>query len=208
MIRVVIADDHDLFLAGLCSILKEEEHIHISGIARNGSEVMKILSSNPCDVILLDVEMPHQDGLVTAFNILNEHQYTKVIMITMHYNTILIEKLISMGIQGYLLKNSTKHELLTAIVKIHDGGLYYSREVTEKLIKKLREPRQNSFQLTKREKEILDLISKGMTSAEICAHLFISHHTVDTHRKKLLTKSGTKNAIELVSWARRNDFIL
>jgi DNA-binding NarL/FixJ family response regulator len=139
MIRVVIADDHDLFLAGLCSILKEEEHIHLSGLARNGVEVMKILASNPCDVLLLDVDMPHQDGLVTALNVLTEHPHIKVIMVTIHYNMVLIEKLIAMGVHGYLIKNSSWNELLTAITKIHEGGLYYSKEVTEKLIKKFRE---------------------------------------------------------------------
>jgi len=208
MIKLLLADDHTMFLEGLTSILDAEPNMLITGKAFTGDEAIKAVEEQQPDIVLLDINMPGKDGIETSKWILKNHPETKILILSMYHKTVFIEKLIGLGVHGYLLKNSGKKELLTAINSIYSGEEYFGKEVTQKLVNKLKKKQWGEVPLTEREKEVLQLISEGMTTQEISETLFISTHTVETHRKNLLSKSGTNNVVRLINWGRENEYIV
>jgi len=208
MIKVVIADDHSLFSEGVDSILSHENTIQIVKQLSDGQQLISYLEENDCDVVLLDINMPHVDGIQCAEWIVKHKPSVKIIMLTMFNKMMMVDTLVSIGVHGYVLKNVSKNDLIDAIQKVHAGKKYYSPEVTEKLIENSRQKENKTFALTKREKEVLTHISEGLKTSEIADKLFLSKHTIDTHRKNLLSKAGVKNAVDLVNWGRDNEFII
>jgi DNA-binding NarL/FixJ family response regulator len=203
-IKIIIADDHTMFLQGIVSLLENEENITILGKAENGKAVFKIMENSIPDIILLDISMPEMDGIEVTKIIKQKYPAIKILIVSTHSNTQMIAKLIRMGADGYLLKNAEKQELLHAIQTIQNGETYFCKEVEEKKEDNNAKIKSETLQITElssREKEILVLISQEFTGNEIAEKTNISLNTVNTHRRNLLSKLNVKNTAGLVKYA-------
>lgn len=203
-IKIIIADDHTMFLQGIVSLLENEENITILGKAENGKAVFKIIENAIPDIILLDISMPEMDGIEVTKIIKQKYPSIKILIISTHSNIQMIAKLIRMGADGYLLKNAEKQELLHAINTIQKGKTYYCKEVEEKNEDNNSKIKSETLQITElsnREKEILVLIAQEFTGNEIAEKTFISLNTVNTHRRNLISKLNVKNTAGLVKYA-------
>jgi two-component system response regulator NreC len=215
MINVLIADDHQLFIDGLGSLLKNEPDIEIKGQALNGKEVIQALTYNRIDIVLLDINMPDTDVVEVTKQIRTKFPHTKIIILTMYHGTRYYTKLIKYGISGYLYKSAGKAEFLEAIHKASNGEMYIHKDLfTEATMHKkdlmpafdtnLSNPEQL---LTKREIEILKLIAREYSNNAIADQLFISTGTVDTHRKNIILKLGVKNTVGLIKYCIQNNLL-
>lgn len=207
-IRLFIADDHQMLLDGMKALLRDVEDIIVVGEASNGSDVLQYLEQHPVDVILMDISMPVMNGIETTSHIVHKYPNVRVIALTMHGERSFISRVLKAGAAGYVLKNTGKQDLLQAIRKVASGGTYISHEVASVMMEQFmpQAARRNgtgtaASELTKREEEILRLIAQEMTNNEIADRLFISMHTVETHRKNLIRKIGVKNTAGLVKYA-------
>ena len=207
MIRVLLADDHKMFLEGLYSILSHEEGFKILGQASDGVELMELLETNEPDVIVLDINMPRMDGVESASRIVKEYPKVKVLIVSMFKKSVMIERLVKIGVNGYILKDAGKKELLAAVRSVASGTDYFGTEVKEKIIESIQRKRNGKIELTEREIEILNNLALGLTTAEISQKLFISPHTVETHRKHLMGKASVSNVVQLINWGRENEWL-
>ena len=209
-IKVVIADDHHIVLDGLESLIKATDDIEVIGLGYNGHHILKIVELNQLDVdvAVLDIEMPVMDGLEAARKIKAEYPNIKVLILTMYNDESYIREIIAAGASGYILKNKGSNELVNAIRAIHKGEEYFSKSVTDTLIKSIQEERlgkkKNVSKLTEREKEVLELIGQGMTTKGISEELSIAATTVETHRRHLIDKLGVKNSKELMLYVAKH----
>jgi DNA-binding NarL/FixJ family response regulator len=205
MIKVIIADDHQMFIEGIKSLLGSERDIKVVGEALNGKAVLAELGRNKVDIVLLDINMPEMDGIETTKQIRQSYPDVKILMLTMYNNQEFIFGLMNAGASGYILKNTGKTELVEAIMAVQAGKTYYSKDVTETILanftKKPAEQKMDLAQLTEREKDVLKLIAQEYNTGEIAEKLFISTNTVETHRKNLLSKLHAKNIAGLVKFA-------
>ena len=213
MIKVIIADDHQIVVDGLVSILEDEQDINVVGTAITGNQVLSLLSSKEIDIAILDIEMPGITGSVLSEIIARDYPNIKVLILSMYKNTEIVERIISTGVKGYILKNRGSEELVKAIKYINQeyinqGQSYIGQEITDVVISALKNTKNKinkpKVVLTKREKEVLTLISRGMTSIEIGKKLFIAPSTVDTHRRNLIEKLDVKNSKELIIHVHEN----
>lgn len=203
-IKIIIADDHTMFLQGVVSLLENEENISVLGKASNGKAVLKILETAIPDIILLDISMPEMDGIEVTKFVKQKFPSIKILIVSTHSNTQMIARLIRMGVNGYLLKNAEKEELLLAINTIQKGESYFSEEVTQRNEENNVKIKSETLQITElsfREKEILILIAQEFTGNEIAEKTNISLNTVNTHRRNLLSKINVKNTAGLVKYA-------
>lgn len=209
MIKIAIADDHQMMIDGIKSLLKQEKNMTVIGEALNGEEMLKVIERKKADVVLMDVRMPVMDGMEATQLISQRFPDVKVLMLTMYNSREYIEKLIKSGAAGYILKNTGKQELITAIETVYRGEQYYSREVTERFMESFQKKKKVysdiPIELTGREKDVLKLIAQEFTTQEIADKLCISHHTVETHRKNLISKLNVRNTAGLVKYAIQND---
>ncbi len=203
MIRLLLADDHLLFLDGLGSLFADETDIAITGKATNGREVLRLLKEHKTDLVLLDVNMPVMDGLETTVQAKALYPDLKILILTMYNTHEFISNLVKAGADGYILKNTGKEELLKAVRQVVRGENYFSTAVTTTLVSGIRSTgtTEEEVPLSKREIEVLKLISQEFTTHEIADKLFLSAHTIDTHRKNLLSKLNVKNTAGLVRYA-------
>ncbi len=210
MIRIILADDHQIVLDGLKMLIHEEENIQLVGEAINGKEVISILEREPVDIAVLDVEMPVMNGIEASEIIQERFPDTKILILTMYNDQTFIRKLIEIGASGYILKNKGKEELVEAIKDIDNGKTYFGREVTNTLISGIQTVVKNKpkkeIPLTKREVDVVKLIADGMSTPQIADTLFIAHSTVETHRRNLIDKTGVPNSKALIKWAIRNGY--
>jgi DNA-binding NarL/FixJ family response regulator len=206
MINILLVDDHQIVIDGLHGLLEDDAEIGSLYEAQNGAETMRIANEEEIDLILLDIDLPDISGFDICKQLKSNESCPKIIALTMHGNAGYINKMIKTGVDGYLLKNTGRDELLLAIRTIMKGERYFSKEVTDSLIAGMhqeKKPKTSDFiqKLTRREKEILQLITEELTTDEIAAKLFISSTTVITHRKSLLRKLNAKNVAGLVKKA-------
>ena len=210
-IRVLLVDDHQIIIDGLQSLLISEVGIRVISNANNGREALELLRVLDVDVVLMDIDMPVMNGLDAAKIVKEKYSNTKVIILSMHSEKAMVKDLIELGVDGYLLKNTSKDELIGAIKKVSEGGRYFSTDVTLSLLEKENTNKLNTtnsgIKLTAREIEIIKLISEGYTNKEIGDQLFISHRTVDTHRTNLMKKIEVNNVAGIISYAIKNGFI-
>ncbi len=203
-IRVILVDDHAMFLEGLNALLAATDTIQIAGIALNGSEALTLLKKEKVDIVVTDISMPGLDGISLNAAIKKQFPQVKTLILSTYSDPDMIVKLTSHKANGYLLKNAEKEELLKAIHTIDAGENYFSKEVQEKYLKSVFAPEPehtNDPVLSKREKEILKYIAAEFTTPEIADKLCISQYTVNTHRKNLISKLGVKNVAGLVKYA-------
>lgn len=210
-VKVLLADDHQIIVDGLKSLLNNSEDIKVAGEANNGREALKIIENIEVDIVLMDIDMPVMNGIETLKEIRRRGLDVKVIILSMHNEAGMIKNLIALGADGYLLKSSPQEELLTALLKVAGGQQYFSTDVTLSLLNKPRvnnpETSQPTEQLTERETEILKFIAEGFSNKEIGTKLFISHRTVDTHRTNLMKKLNVSNIAGLISYAIKNGIV-
>jgi DNA-binding NarL/FixJ family response regulator len=206
MINILIIDDHPLVIDGIRTMLKDEGYLHIEGAVKSGREAMTFLEGDhPVDIILLDINLPDIDGLRLCEQIRAKNKDIKILGLTYINEAGIITQLIRKAANGDLLKNMEKDELIDAINKVMDGQLYLSRDANEKILQQLQAldlPKEKIPTLTRREKEILSLLGKGLTSHEIAQQLYLSTYTVDSHRRNMLQKFNVHNTQSLLNVVR------
>jgi DNA-binding NarL/FixJ family response regulator len=207
-IQILIVDDHQMFLDGVKTLLSKEKNLHVAAEANNGNEALNTLAKIPVDLVITDINMPVMSGTELTRQIKKNYPHVKVLVLTMYNDREIIHEIVMTEAEGYILKNSNKKELLDAINKITDHGTYYSNEVisimTEFYVSK-EKIRHKTQELSSREKEIISLICQELTTAEIAEKLFLSPLTVETHRKNILRKTGSKTIVGLIKFAIDNE---
>lgn len=212
MIKVFIADDHQVLIDGIKVILNEEQDINIVGEALDGETALIKMKKLDFDVALLDINLPKKDGIETCKALLKIKPEVKVIGLTMFNEGSFIKNMLKSGARGYILKHEGKEEMIKAIKSVYKGEEYLSQEVSKTLIQSMiagkGRPNSNFIpKLTRREREILALILEEHTTAEIAAKLFLSLSTIETHRKNLLSKFGVRNTAGLVRFTVENKLL-
>ena len=212
MIRVFITDDHEIYLEGLALLLNKQEGIEVTGTATSGKELLGCVQKGlEADVLLLDVYLPDMPEEEIVQQIRAAYPDLRIVYLTLLRGTRYVHKLAKYNIQGYILKNASLDELLVALRSVHDGGRYFSKEIhigdrDEDFRNTITiEDRQIDEILSRRELEVLRLICKEYSNAEIAEKLFLSVSTVETHRKNLIAKLGVNNTVGLVKFALRNN---
>lgn len=206
MIRVFIVDDHPVVVEGIRSLLINEKEIAWAGNALTAAACNGWVDKNDVDVILMDINLPDKSGIDLSAEIKNKKPAIKILALSTLNQPSYIHKMMDNGANGYILKNADKEELLEAIRTVAAGGTYLCTEALE-VIKNSNNKGTDKSILTRREKEILILIAGGMTNVEMAEKLFVSHWTVDTHRKSIMAKLNTKNTALLVKYAVENGLI-
>ena len=207
--EIILADDHEIFREGMKSMLESTQKIKVIGEASNGLEVLDLLNQMKVDLVLLDINMPKMNGLETASIISKQYPEIKVLILSMFNDAKHIQEVMKSGANGYVLKDSSKKILLEGIAAVLEGASYYVDEVKEILFNSLKNDTVKSkVELTTNEKQILKLICDEYSTHQIADQLNISTHTVESHRKNLLAKTGAKTAVGLVRFALDNaDFL-
>ncbi len=201
MKKIIIADDHQVLLDGLESMLNAEEDFEIVAKCTNGAQVLHRLKENEVDILLLDINMPRMNGIAVTEQIRKEYPEVKIIALSMYKQPSYINRMMNLGAMGYILKDEGKDSILAALQTVINGKKYLSKSAKEVIRnQKLNAPKLPG--ITSREKEVLELLSDGLTSSEIAKKLFISYHTVQSHRKHLLRKFNVKNVSALSSMAK------
>jgi len=210
-IRVLVADDHTMVRQGLVGILKASEDIEVVGEAADGAEAVDKATNLKPDVVVLDVSMPHLNGLEAARRIREALTGTRVLVLTMHDDEEYVLKMVRAGASGYLLKDSAASELLAGIRALKGGKPYFGPHATRALAEAYQSDRplaDDPFErLTDREREIFQLVVEGKTNAQIADMLFISPKTVDNHRTRMMEKLGVHGTAELVRFAAKHKLI-
>lgn len=211
MINLMIADDHPLLIDGIKTTLKGSADINIVGEANNGFQVLEKLDAGlKVDVILMDINMPKMDGLDCTKQLSKRYPQVKVIGLSQYDEKRFVKIMVKNGASGYLLKDAGKDQLEKAVKTVHSGENYFCDRLSVRLVQQeLMEEQTSSLfpKLSPREAEVLNLICTELSSQEIAEKLFISIHTVESHRANLTAKAGVKNTAGLVRWAVENDLL-
>jgi DNA-binding NarL/FixJ family response regulator len=207
-IRLLLVDDHPVVRDGLLAILSTQPDFEVIGEAGNGKTAVSLAHQLNPDVVLLDLEMPEQDGVETLKQMRAANPQIRAIVFTAFDTDERIVTAVQAGAQGYLLKGVPRQELFQAIRVVHQGGSLLQPVVASKLMQHLREPNRSQIEpLTPREKEVLEHLSRGLQNKEIAAKLVISERTVKFHVSAILTKFNASNRTEAVSIAAQEGLI-
>lgn len=207
MIRIFIADDHVMFAEGVESLLVGEADFSLIGKATTAAETLRLVLANPPDVLLLDINLPDQSGLEVCKQLREALPDLKILVLSMLSEESYISAMLGLGAQGYVLKNTGKAELCHAIRVLSSGKTYFSKEVTDVVMRGLMHDRSGAAaakeppKISRREREVLHLIMDERTTPEIASLLFLSEKTVESHRAALLAKLGARNTAGLVKAA-------
>jgi len=210
-IKVLIADDHQLFRQGLINLLSESQEINLVGHADNGKDAYEKAVIYSPDVILMDISMPVMGGEEATRLVKKQMPQVKVIALTMHSDKHYIKSMLEAGVDGYLFKNCTYNQLIDAIKTVSSGKKYLSGDITETLINdylnKETDKENNQSELTERELDVLKLYAEGKTTREISDTLFVSIKTVGTHRQHIMEKLDIKTTVEMIKYALKKGII-
>lgn len=205
MKKAIIVDDHKIFRESLAYLLANQTNLEVLAQANNGQEFVDILKLEKPDIVLLDIEMPVMDGIEATRRAISMYPDIKILVLSMHNDEEFYSSMIDLGVKGFILKEADSLEVKRAIEEVLGGSLYFSQDFLINLLKKRKDTVQ--FDLTQREKEVLAMIAKGHSNAEIAERLFISARTVEKHRAELLLKTESKNSISLVVYAIKNGLV-
>lgn len=207
-IKVIIADDHELFRNGLKELLMKHDDIEVVDMVGDGNQFINAIQSIPdLNIVLLDLTMPNMDGFEVLKTLKDYNTNIKPIIISMHNDGNYIAKSAKAGAYGYLLKNTDEDELIKVIRLVSQNKKYFSPNIAEKMINFMSEHKVSENILSNKEKEVLGLISEGLTTKEIAAKLFVSTRTIETHRANVLKKLEVKNTAELIKKATQINLI-
>ncbi len=204
MVRVILADDHEMVREGIRALLRNNKDICIVGEADSGHEVLELLEHQNADLVLMDINMPGLNGIKATEAIRKSHPDVKVLALSMHNDDAHIISMLEAGASGYILKASNKEILNKAIEEVSSNKTFFPPEVAQTVLQrhlKQKNPSGSQAALTPREKEVLYWIAEGLTNSEIAEKLFISKRTADAHRRNLLEKLNLKNTASLVRFA-------
>lgn len=214
LIKVLLADDHQIVRDGIISILHGENEIVIVGEASNGCEVLNILDHTEADVVIMDISMPQMDGIECLQKLKYRYPGIGVLVLSMFDEERYVTKVCEAGANGYILKDTGKEELVRAIKVVFSGKPFYSSEISQIIIEnhlngdnKIGEMQTSLTSLSSREREVLTLILEEYANHEIADRLFISRRTVDTHKRNLLKKTKSKNITGLIKFALQNQLL-
>jgi len=213
MINVVLADDHVLVRDGIKALLEDQTGIIVIDEASNGKEALEVVSKNKPHVLIIDIRMPEMNGIEAVAEISKHHKDVKTLMLSMHDSEEYVVKSIQAGADGYLLKGASKEEFLKAVNKVASGGKYFTGDVSSIIMNKFVSGHTPSFEepktlkelpvkLTKREKQILNLVLELKNNKDIAEELKISKRTAEVHRFNLMKKLEAKNLQELITKAK------
>ncbi len=204
--RVLLAEDHSLVRAGICALLRNIEWIEVVAETSNGIETLQLIHQHQPDIVLLDIAMPELSGLEVAERVCADNPNTSIIILSMHNNEEYILQALRAGASGYLLKDASPMELEMALQSVRDGGTYLSPSVSHHVISRYinrigTDLAAKSIHLTPRQKEVLKMIARGLTTKQIATSLQISIKSVETHRTQLMNKLDIHNVAGLVRYA-------
>lgn len=197
MTQIYITDDHPIVLDGLKNLIKSQEDMALTGLFTNGTDTLDALKQHVPDVLLLDINLPDISGIELSRQLRETYPDMRIIILSIHNEKAVIGSVMKNKVHGYLLKNSAGDEIVEAIHRVMEGETYLCRQVSEIYDNGPGTGPDAVPVITRREKEILSLIAEGSTSQQIADKLFISPHTVDSHRKNLMEKFET-NSIAVV----------
>ena len=207
--RIVIADDHSLIRQGIKSLIRTDASLQIVGEAANGLELLELLGREVADMVILDITMPLMDGIEAIERIREDHQEVAILVLSMHGGRYHFYRAVAAGAHGYVIKDESDAELLTAIATVRGGDSYISPQLApeiqrEGLVALRDRSRLPLVVLSEREEEVLRLVVEGHSSRRIAQLLELSPRTIDHHRANLVRKFGLKNTVELVHHVVRN----
>lgn len=200
-IKVLIVDDHSVVLSGLSAFLMVYDELELVGEASDGKEAVELCAILKPDVVLMDMLMPVMDGAQATFEIKQKCPNTQIIILTSFKEDTLVQKAIKSGAIGYLLKNASADELVSAIKAAKAGRPTLSPEATQVLVKSATEVERKAEELTHREKEVLNLMILGLNNPDIASKLFLSVSTVKFHVSSILSKLSAQTRTEAVAIA-------
>ncbi|MBN2596116.1 MAG: response regulator transcription factor [Marinifilaceae bacterium] len=212
-IKVILVDDHKIFRDGFRLLLQSFPYIDVIDEASNGLELLKVLEVKIPDIIFMDINMPHIDGVEASKRALKNYPDLKIIALTTFLDDDYLEQMLMAGVEAYMLKSADIEEFEKAILKVYSGGNYFSAEIVTLLSDKLNILRSRKVQqkelpvFTDREKEILELICKGFGNKEIAEKTFISPKTVEKHKSSLFQKTGALNTVNLVIYSFKHQIV-
>ena len=210
-IKIMIVDDHEIFRKGLKTVINNIEDAEVVAEAANGLEFLNKIDDLEVDIVFMDIKMPQMNGVEATQKALEKYPHLKIVALTMFNEDDYIQNMIDTGVMGFLIKNITKNILDEAIHTVYDNKNYYSQELFDfftRQVSKDEKKEEERIQLTKREKEILQLLTEGLSNKEIADVLFVSERTVIGHKTNLLSKTGCKNTIGLLSYAIKNKLVV
>tara|TARA_R110002020_G_scaffold179023_5_gene372128 strand:+ start:422 stop:1072 length:651 start_codon:yes stop_codon:yes gene_type:complete len=212
MINVVLADDHVLVRDGIKALLEDEQDIIVIDEASDGKEALEVIKKNKPHLLIVDIRMPELNGIEVVQKIKQSNSDVKTLVLSMHDSEEYVLKSIEAGADGYLLKGASKDEFLKALHTVASGGKYFAGDISSILIKNLDSKRNDTaetkqaltetYNLTKREKQILNLVLEGKSNKDIAEELDISKRTAEVHRFNLMKKLDVKNLMELANKVR------
>jgi two-component system response regulator DegU len=215
-INIVLADDHVLVRNGIKAMLESEPDIHVVGEAGNGSEALERAKNLKPDILVLDIRMPEMTGLEAAARLSEYAPATKAVILSMHDSEEYVLQALATGAYGYLLKDTDKNEFIRALKQIHGGSKYFSGAVSNVLANQLlnakpasttRASVDDSYRLTKKEKEILRMIIDGKQNKDIADTFGKSVRTIETHRFNIMKKLGVNNGVDMINKAVKENLI-
>ncbi|MBK6291768.1 MAG: response regulator transcription factor [Ignavibacteria bacterium] len=207
MLNILIADDHDIFIEALVSLLQDSAEINVLATASTGQDAVRLVEEHPeADVLVLDISMPMMDGIEALAEIRKSKNMIPVLMLTQEYAGGTISRAMKAGASGYVLKTAGRDEFMLAIATVARGEEYISDAAKASLIQRVTGKKEagENIPLTRAELEVLRLVANGKTTKEIAEQLFVSPFTVETHRRNLLQKLSLRNAAALVRYAIEN----
>jgi DNA-binding NarL/FixJ family response regulator len=211
-LKLFLVDDHQILIDGIKALLKDEDGFEIIGEATRSSIAIDSMEGKLPDIVITDIQMPEMNGIEFTRIVKKKYPSVKVLALSMSGEEGEIAEMVEAGISGYVIKNTGKEELRNALLKISEGGTFFSAEITDRMAsamrnRKARGEEEREAHLTPREREIIKLIAKEYSNKKIGDALFISERTVETHRKNIFRKTNTKSVIGLVKWAEEHNII-
>jgi DNA-binding NarL/FixJ family response regulator len=207
MISVFIVDDHPVVIEGIRALIQNEKDIEWAGHAMNAQSCLGFFVNNTAHVILMDINLPDTGGVELCGIIKEKYPGIMVLGLSTFNQGLYIKKMMENGASGYILKNAPREELIEAIHAVYGGNIYFSGEVGQALQEYQRSSKIEIPVLSRREKEVLELIAEGYTNPQIAEKIFVSQFTVDSHRKNLLAKLNVKNTASLIRFAVEHKLI-
>jgi len=201
-IRIIICDDHPLITEGIHSFITQKEDLEVVDTAGSASELMNILSEKSADILLLDVNLPDENGIEVCMEVKKKYPSIRILGLSNFNERSVIVRMINNGASGYLVKSESVDIVEQAIRHIYEGGVYFGKEAQHTLTSLTRTELMELPPITKREKEVLQYLDQGLTSPMIAERMYISSLTVDSHRKNLLRKFNVSKTISLLQKAK------